>query len=70
MGFGGQAEKCALAVAFDWVAYATGCFSLLRPRRPASEDGFERSGVTQCVGLGFGSASGSRLTHEWWSEAG
>ena len=39
LGFGGHVEKCALAVAFDVVAYATGRFSLLRPRRPASGDG-------------------------------
>ena len=38
-GFGGQVEKCALAVAFDRVACTAGDCSLLRPRRPASGDG-------------------------------
>jgi hypothetical protein len=54
----GHVEKCALAVAFDRVAYAYGRFSLLRPRRPASGDGFNPSDVTKHFGLGFGFGSG------------
>ena len=50
----GQVEKSALAVGFDRVGCAVGCFSLLRPRRPASGDGFNPSDVTKRVSLGFG----------------
>ena len=43
--FGGH--DVALAVAFDRVTYAYGPFSLLRPRRPASGDGFNCPDVTK-----------------------
>jgi len=55
LGLGGHVEKCALAVAFDRVAYATGRFSLLRPRRPASGGRVQLSGCHETL-----SASASR----------
>ena len=46
--------KCALAVAFDRVAHATGRLSLLRPRRPASGDGFNCPDVPKRIRVRLG----------------